>query len=322
MAHAATQTRDLLSFPDDNAHALGSGFVHFRHNLLESGLFSDEKLAELIERYPREFYMITTMTGQDEAPEWRNGDLAGASGEFVLDAIRNGRLWLCLRRFDLVAPAYDDLVKSAFAEAERKNNVLSTFRHKSSLLISSPGARVLYHSDIPMVALWHLRGKKRIWLYDETSPKHLPDEVLEGVILRETEEEIPYDKSWDREAVAVDLEPGHALSWPQNAPHRVDNLEGLNVSITTDFFTPAAQRKYGVYFTNGILRRRFGWTPRSNRIDGLGAIAKCAAAVAFKKAGLTKSSERAMLQSFVLDLKRPGGIVDLDRSSWSPIQQL
>lgn len=310
-----------LAFPANDGARFGTGFTNFQHGLLESGLFTDEKLAELIERYPREFYMITTITGPEDAPEWRNGDLNGVSGQYVLDAVRQGRLWLCLRRFDVVAPEYDRLMDDVFAEAERLNPVLKTFKRKSSLLISSPGARVLYHADIPMVALWHVRGRKRVWLYDANSPKHLPDDVLEGVILRETEEEIPYDTGWDKEAKAVDLEPGWALSWPQNAPHRVDNLDGLNVSITTDFFTAEAQRKYGVYFANGIMRRRFGLRPRSTSVSGLGALAKCAAAVGMKKLGLNKSHERDMIQSFVLDPDVPGKIIELPRSKWTPIVQ-
>ena len=122
-----------------------------------------------------------------------------------------------------------------------------------------------------MVALWRIRGPKRVWLYDAHDKRHLLDEVLERVVLRETEEDIPYDPAWDGDARAIDLEPGWALSWPQNAPHRVDNIDGLNVSITTDYFIPAATRKYGVYFANGMLRRRFGLRPASTRSSGPGA---------------------------------------------------
>ncbi|MEM9030827.1 MAG: hypothetical protein AAGC70_20900, partial [Pseudomonadota bacterium] len=268
-----------------------------------------------------EYYMITTMDESGDRVAWRNGDLNGASGDFTLNAIREGCLWLCLRRFDLIAPEYDALVNDAFADAEARNPDLRTSRRKSSLLISSPGARVLYHSDIPMIALWHVRGRKRVWLYDAANPKHLPDEVLEGVILRETEEEIPYDAAWDAEAQAIDLEPGWALSWPQNAPHRVDNLDGLNVSITTDFFTPAAQRKYAVYYANGLMRRRFGIQPRSTATQGLGALTKCASALALKKVGVHSQNEREMIQSFALDTTTPGAILNLQQRDWRPIHQ-
>ena len=319
MKHTSSHLADASSQSDKPG--FGRDLVHFQHNFQDSGLFTDAKLAELIGKYPREYYMITTMSEEGGKRIWRNGDFDDASGAQVLDAILAGKLWLCLRRLDLVAPEYEKLVSDVFEAAEEKDPALSTSRRKSSLLISSPGACVHYHSDIPMVALWHIRGRKRVWLYDAQNPEHLPDETLEGVILRETEEEIPYDPKWDAGAQSIDLEPGWALSWPQNAPHRVDNLDGLNVSITTDYFTPAAQRKYGVYFYNGMVRRRFGMKPRSTRIDGVGALAKCIGSLALKKAGVLRSAEREMIKSFHLDAQTPGRIIDLPADQQIAIHQ-
>jgi hypothetical protein len=315
------KTDGVIADGHDTLAEFGRGRAHFQHRFCETGYFSDERLAELIGRYPREYYMISTMTRRGDKPEWHNGGFDGVTGDVVLKAIREGRLWLCLRRLDLIAPEIAELVESAFADIEKVNPGLKTSRHASSLLISSPGARVLYHSDISMVALWHIRGRKRVWLYDADDPEQLPDEVLEKVILRETEEEIPYDEVWDSKATAVDLEPGWALTWPQNAPHRVDNLDGLNVSITTDFFTPEAQRKYGVFFANGLMRRRLGITPRSTRIVGPGAMAKCAIALAAKKFGVNRRNEREMIQSFKINPSNPGGLIDLPAAERSPIIQ-
>ena len=321
MSELKSTACEHLTFEAGQDKSFGHGLSRCRHNFADTGLFSDEKLAALIDRYPREYYMITTTTETGGILEWHNGDFNGASGAFVLKAVREGRLWLCLRRLDLVAPEYEALVNQAFQQVEAENPGFSSSRRTSSLLISSPGARVLYHADIPMVALWHVRGRKRFWLYDADNKTHLPDDVLEGVILRESEEEIGYDAAWDADAKVIDLEPGEAVSWPQNAPHRVDNLDGLNVSITTDYFTPAAQRKYGVYYTNGLFRRLLGVRPRSTATEGLGALAKCGAAFAMKKLGLNRVKERDMLQSFLLDPKRPGGTVHLDRQDWRPILQ-
>lgn len=317
----SSDTGGMVEFLPHERTAFGSGFAHFRHRINQSNLFSDEQLADLIDRYPREYYMITTMTRIGDKPVWRSGDLGEASGKTVVEAIRNGRLWLCLRRLDLIAPEIAQQVDASFAHLEQENTSLNTSHHASSLLISSPGARVLYHADIPMVALWHIRGSKRVWLYDADNKDHLPDQVLERVILRETEEEVPYDQNWDSQATVIDLQPGWALSWQQNAPHRVDNLDGLNVSITTDFFTPEAQKKYGVYFANGMLRKHLGFAPRSTKASGLGALIKCALALVIKKAGLGRGSEREMIMTFKLDPDNPGKIIDLPKSEQKPITQ-
>ncbi|GJM02817.1 MAG: hypothetical protein DHS20C08_13180 [Rhodomicrobium sp.] len=300
----------------------GKGLSHFNHNFAESGLFTDEKLAQLIERYPREYYMINTMTAQGDKPEWRSGEINNVSGEKVLQALTEGRIWLALRRFDVVCPEYDELVHEAFREMEELQPGLKTFKHNSSMLISSPGARVLYHADIPYVCLFHVRGRKKLWLYDAENKEHLPDRTLEGVILKETEEEIGYEENWDKEASEIVLEPGKALSWQLNAPHRVDNLDGLNVSITTDYFTPYAQKKYGVYYTNGVMRRKFGMSPKSTSTDGLGAYAKCAAALAFKKSGMMSKDERTMVSTFTLDPENIGQIIDIPQNERREIVQL
>lgn len=312
----------MIEASADAIQNFGAGLSLFNHHFAESGLFTDEKLAELIERYPREYYMLNTMTAQGDAPEWRSGEINNISGEKVLEALTEGRIWLALRRFDVVCPEYDELVSAAFCEMEGLKPGLKTFKHNSSMLISSPGARVLYHADIPYVCLFHVRGRKKLWLYDAENKTHLPDKTLEGVILRETEEEIGYDEAWDAAASEVVLEPGTALSWQLNAPHRVDNLDGLNVSITTDYFTPYAQKKYGVYYANGVMRRKFGLTPKSTATEGLGAYAKCAAALAFKKAGVMKSTEREMLSTFRLDAENIGQIIDIPKNQRTVIEQL
>lgn len=312
----------IIEASDEAIANFGHGFSHFQHNFADSGLFTDEKLAQLIERYPREYYMINTMTAQGDKPEWRSGEINNVSGDKVLQALTEGRIWLALRRFDLVCPEYEALVSDAFAEMEALQPGLRTFKHNSSMLISSPGARVLYHADIPYVCLFHVRGRKKLWLYDAENKTHLPDRTLEGVILRETEEEIGYDEAWDKEASEVVLEPGKALSWQLNAPHRVDNLDGLNVSITTDYFTPYAQKKYGVYYANGVMRRKFGMAPKSTAVEGLGAYAKCAAALAFKKSGMMSKDERKMVSTFTLDPDNLGKIIDIPAHLRREIVQL
>ena len=319
--HVPAETSGLVEFLPGERTAFGTDFAHFKHKFNQSGQFTDAELAKLIDRYPREFYMLTTMTLVGDKPVWRNGDFNGASGREVLEAIRNGRFWLCLRRLDIVAPEIAELIDQGFEDIEAGNPTLKTTRRVSSLLISSPGARVLYHADIPMVSLWHIRGRKRVWLYDADNPEHLPNPVLEGIVLRETEEEIPYEPSWDQQAMTVDLEPGWAVTWPQNAPHRIDNLDSMNVSVTTDYFTPQAQRKYGVYFANGIIRRWLRLSPRSIDVSGIGATMKCAFALIVKKLGLQRHNEREMIMSFKLDPANPGQLFDLPSEEQVPIIQ-
>jgi hypothetical protein len=62
--------------------------------------------------------------------------------------------------------------------------------------------------------------------------------------------------------------------WPQMAPHRVNNLEGLNVSLSTEHKNARAIRRINVYQANALLRRKLGWGYRSTRVEGVAAQAK------------------------------------------------
>ena len=85
----------------------------------------------------------------------------------------------------------------------------------------------------------------------------------------ESEDDLPYDPSFDDHAVSHDLGPGDMVTWPQNTPHRVENLEGLNVSLTTEHYDQAAVRKRTTYLANHYLRRWFRLPTTSTNLSGL-----------------------------------------------------
>ncbi len=312
----------LIDLTREQGQDYGTGLVKFNHLLKETGLFDDDKLAELIDKTPREFYMITHMNVEGKKMIWRNGDFNGLSGKEVIEAIKHGQLWLCLRGIETFSPEHHEVMEQAFGEVANVTPHVKTDRSQTHILISSPNASVLYHTDIPIIHHWHVRGKKRFYLWDEKDKTVLPDETLEAVILRETEEEIHYEKNWDEFASIIDLEPGISCTWPQNGPHKVDNLDGLNVSVVAEYFTPQAKRKYGVYYANGFMRRYLGMNPSSTSTEGPAAYAKCALALLLKKIKFAQAKEREMMLSFLLDPKKIGGIINLKQSEHKPITQL
>ena len=109
---------EWINLDKQQSDRFGTGTVNYRHRLRDSGLFEDDKLAGLIERTPREHYMLTTMSHVGEKKVWRNGDFNGLSGQDVLDAIKNGQLWLSLRNFDKFAPEYQALIDAAFLDRQ------------------------------------------------------------------------------------------------------------------------------------------------------------------------------------------------------------
>ena len=246
-----------------------------QHNLHKSPLFTDEALAELIEHYPRQDYSLVIPGHQDEEQhtQWREGDMGEASGAQVLQAIKDGFLWLNLRNLPQHSPAFKELSEQIFTEMQANVPGLHINQGDITLLITSPGCQTYYHCDVPGQSLWHIRGRKKVYLYPATDP-FMPDELLERVILQETEEEIPFESWFDDHALVVDMEPGMMAHWPQFAPHRVENYDSLNVSITTEHWTPEIARNYKVRYANGLLRRNFGTVAQSTATTGTAYFAK------------------------------------------------
>ncbi len=279
-----TKTWDIVSeWNAETAANFRKKVVVARHNLHEHEQFSNESLAALIERHPRDLTDFCTMGDLDEgADSWRAGDPGDRSGAELMDAVRKGKLWINLRQAMTEDPEYRPLFDAMVADLKRLNPSYRPLNHESGILVSSPTAQVFIHSDVSETILWHVRGKKRIRVYPASAP-YVTDERMEAILHHEQTEDLPFDPSWDDACEAVDLEPGMFTSWPLHGPHRVQNLEGLNVSITMEIVTPESMLKNGVLHANGVLRRKFGISPKSAATGGPSAYLKLVLSKAAKK---------------------------------------
>lgn len=270
----------------------------FDHNLHERPMFDDAGLISLLDRYPREKLGVFTM-GEDPVDwgSWRRGSPGDLSGEQLLRAAQEGRIWLNLRHANDYLPEYAALEEEIFAE-KRDRAGLRTFKRDLGMLISSAKAQVFYHLDVPLVSLWQLRGQKRVWVYPVAEPC-VGDEQLERIVLRETAEQMAFEPSMDAVAEVYDLTPGKMVTWRQNAPHRIVNGPMLNVSLSIEFMTPAALMRANVLYANGLLRKS-GTRPRIQTAPHPTALAKIAMARAAKAAGAARTFERTLPETFRL----------------------
>ena len=260
-------TRIIRSFEDRHRQLWGQHTVKLRHELAESELFSDAGIAELIDQLPRERIAINTMApGMPKRESWSYCDRGSVRGADILDIVKRGRLWINMTRLETVDKRFAGLLEDMFAEFQSYLPDFETFKRSIGLLISSPSAQVFYHADVPGQALWQLRGRKRIYIYPAEAPFLEPREI-ENVVRGITEEEMEYRPWYDEFAEVHELEAGDMLHWKLNGPHRVVNLDTLNVSLTTEHYTTAIRRSYAMNYGNGVLRD-LGFSPRSRRIDG------------------------------------------------------
>lgn len=276
------------------------------HSLVSQGFAEDDVLAAMLDRYPADRFDINLYDYDDEGQvSLRTGARGRLSGADLLEAIKQGRLWVNLRGVEDGWPELWAAAMEDFRRIQATYPGMKAVKNAGQLILSSPAAKVPYHFDPAGVVLFHLRGRKRLWVYpgDES---HLPERNMEQVVARQTTEELPYVRAFDGEAQVMDLEPGQALTWPLYAPHRVENLDRFCVSLSMDFQTWPSRIRNGALYTNAVLRSR-GARPRFTDKMGQGELAaRWAASLALRRVGGLKSR----LASYERDFEPQIGAAD------------
>lgn len=292
--------------------------VQLGHTMHQQPAFSMDDLAHLIENYPREHYSLVKTGAKGSSRVWREGEIGKLSGRQVIEAISRGGLWLNLRNVTAVDHRFRDMVNQMFGEIGAKVRGFDAPTHQAGILISSPDAQVYYHADLPGQGLVQIAGRKRVYIYPNTAPFIRP-EHLENIALFDVEVDIPYEPWYDWHAQVIDLEPGQMLNWPLNAPHRVENLDTVNVSMTVSYVNEEIRRAQILHLANGMLRHRFGYTPRSRSIRGASFFAKQVMQKLLRDGQWVKR-ERAVRRAidFRLDESDLGRIVDLPKAALVP----
>ncbi|ESQ77199.1 hypothetical protein [Asticcacaulis sp. AC402] len=298
----------LLHWNDDKTRKFGKENLLFNHDLANSELFTEEALIALIDRYPRESLEVFTM-GYDPTVfgEWYLGRSDNMDGRALMEGVKAGRFWLNLRRVNHADTAVKLLCDRIFAEVKDQTGQ-TNLKTDLGLLISSPNAHVVYHLDIPMVMLWQIRGVKKVYLYP-VDAGFFTDAQIEGIALRESDENLPYATEFDAKAMIHDLKPGEMLTWAQNAPHRIVNGDMVNVSLSIEFMTPKSLWHANVLYANGLLRRWFGLNPSVAKSPKILEPFKIVLARIAKAFGGFKGNKTPLVERFSLDPARPGEIV-------------
>lgn len=243
----------------------GKEILKFNHRLAETGLFTDEALARLIDETPRDMLTVCTMRPNPPAEEtWIAGDPGKLTGAELVEAAHKGALWVSPRSAMTRNPRYKVVFDQLMAEFTKATGI-PHLSADAAVLISSPDMGIFFHVDPAETMLWHIRGHKTILVYPPHE-NHVTEAALEAILLKETLSDLPYNSLMENEVSAVMLSPGEGAFWPLHSPHRVINGDDLNVSISVEFSSPRSVLTNGVFYANGRLRRRFGWAPKSRGV--------------------------------------------------------
>jgi len=290
--------------PEDRRHYDAEIQTH-SHHLAESELFTDEALAALLDRYPRTFVDVCTMVDDHNFPDQHaTVDPAGADGATLVDAAKSGVIWINIREAMNRDPQYKPWLEKAYQDlAERTGQTARKKNRRGGILISSPAARVPYHCDPTQTLLWHIRGRKRVYVYPRTEA-FLPDEAYEAIVLGERDQDVPFDPGFDNEADVFDLPDNTLVCWPHTSPHRVEN-QGFCVSMVMEFTTRDSAVRNGAMYFNGLLRRHFDANPSWESDGPTKRFAKAIAGHVLRKVGAHRAHVRQDFVRFRLDPSQP-----------------
>lgn len=293
-----------VMWPKQTKQEFDKAIIEARHTLHESPQFCDAALAALLDEYPREKLGIWTFASHGEGEDTPvKGEAPDMSGEELLQAVKTGRMWLNLRATNDHVSTYAPVANTIFdsLHAATGHRIV---KRDMGVLISSPGVHVHYHLDIPMVALFQIRGEKKVWFYPPTDRFATPLNV-EAIALREKDEGLFYRNEFENCAQLMELKPGMGVTWPQTAPHRVQNGDMLNVSLSCEFMTLPALIKANAIYANGRLRRDFGASPGRPHSVSAGTVGKALLARVMKRMGNGASESRTASTAFAVDLSAP-----------------
>jgi hypothetical protein len=299
---------NLINWDSENYKNFGDKPTIVNHNLHNDPIFTDEGLIEIIDNYPPEDLEIFTM-GYNPIGwgEWFLGRRGNLDGRQLLEAVKNGRLWLNLRRSNHSTPRLQEICDTIFKEVQDKTGQ-KTFKHDMGLLISSPKAHVYYHADGPMVMLWQIRGIKKAFFYPPSEPC-LTDPQLEAIMLRQSDEQLQFNSEFAQFEFVHDLKPGEFATWPQNSPHRIENHDCVNVSFSIEFLTAKAAWRANLAYANGYLRRVFGLNPSLEKSPKILEPFKIILARVVKLMGGYKGNPKLPVPKFSVDEKQIGKII-------------
>ena len=263
------------------------------HNL-PPYLASDEALIHALNRYPAGLVDTNGMVslGFDETGH--------ADGEGVLEAIKAGQLSVTLRN---VHEAHPGLWAEALASFHRLAPTLGIRKPgklTGQLVLSSAEAHAPYDFASTGVAVFHLRGVKRVWVYP-VNEVSLPQATIEAVISGAASvPELAHTRLQDASAWRFDLVPGEALAMPLYAPHRIENQEDLCVTLVLTYETAESRITNGAHIANSVLRRKGRKIARIEKTPMIARSALSVAAGAFRLTGLAKKRSTRIVREFVV----------------------
>jgi hypothetical protein len=257
-------------------------------------LASDEALIHALNRYPPG---LVDANGQVSLGFDETGH---ADGEGVLAAIKAGRLSLTLRNVQEAHPGLWAEALASFLRLAPTLGIRKPGKLSGQLVLSSAQAHAPYDFASTGVAVFHLRGVKRVWVYpinDVSLPQAMMEAVISGAA---SAPEFAHTRLQDASAWRFDIVPGEALAMPLYAPHRIENQEDICVTLVLTYETAESRITNGAHIANSVLRRHGRKVASMSKTPFIARALLWQASLAFRAVGITKKRPTRIAREFVV----------------------
>lgn len=300
----------ISNWTDEHTRKFQNETLRVNHDLISTGLFSDEALSELLDKHPKDQLDVCAISNHPiYQHKFRTGDVRDVDGKTLIEAVKAGTIWMNLRKAMNVHPEYNAVLNRMYGEIVTLTG-MKPINARGGILISSPAAKVPLHFDATETVLWHIRGQKKLILYPHTD-SILPDEEYESFMYKTSEDYLPHDPSMEDVAESFDLQEGEMITWALNRPHRVEN-QSYCVSVTTEYSTHESSVKNAGMYTNAVLRQKLGMTPSWTSASQPEKYIKAGVGKVLRKIGVLDSLQPEDMVSFTVDKAVPGFVRDVE----------
>ena len=225
------------------------------HRLADHPLFAFDRLFELVRKKKAKGELYWDMGDIRINQKWNEVPAPSLSIEEAFNRIENANAWLILRSVH-TEPDYRAILDASMAEVERLSGV--DFRRyvklkDSIIFITSPRRITTYHMDRECSMLLQIRGNKAVSVFDPKDRDVLTEEEIERFWAVDNNA-ASYKERYQNRATTYHLKPGQAVHIPVNAPHWVENGEGVSISMNINFHFHDFVRA-DLYRVNYALRR-------------------------------------------------------------------
>ncbi|MGI9471079.1 MAG: hypothetical protein ACR2NZ_06085 [Rubripirellula sp.] len=224
------------------------------HRLRECSLFTDDGLAALLSRHPRQDTRLTTMGHDLSHPtEIQYGEIGSASGRELLDLVRHGRLCLQLHNLCSRRDAIATLTRNLGREFDECFG--SQAQESGAFLeISSPQSLHYLHTECDHQVNWQIRGERTQKTYPATQPL-VSSNTLDSIASGSHDHPLYYEPAFERHAQQVKQSAGWLSTTPALTPSLTVNSNELTVVLTTMHSTPRSTRLVHIHRANHFIRR-------------------------------------------------------------------